>query len=371
MTNSNQQSATLKTALIWTVALRLFYSAIGVLAAPYLKLNPALIRGNDLTDNLMLREAGWAYRLLGVWERFDTLWYLEISRHGYERPDAVVFFPLYPLLIRALSFVAPPLVAALTISTVAAFFVFWGLQKLLLLDLPKETVNRSLLFFALWPSAFILFAGYPESLLIALMVWSVRFARNGNWWIAGSLGLMAGLTKAVGFCIVVPLVVLAFKEWRWRTWPSLLPILAAPMMTLTIWLSGHSLASDAYPKHWRTEIAFPLVTLWASLREALTTFDAVFLLNLLALTAVFIPAFLKRIRAEYLLFNLAALTMFLTKKTDPLLQSSVRYVPAAFPAFASLAVLLRHPFLIALGLLLMSLLQLALLWSFFEWALVV
>ncbi len=364
-------SSELKTALLWTVALRLIYSAAGALATPYLKLNPALIRSNDLTDNLIPRETGWPYRLLGVWERFDTLWYLEISQHGYARPDAVVFFPLYPALIRALSFVVSPLASALIVSTVAAFFAFWGFQKLIGLDLPKDTAKRALLFFALWPTAFILFAGYPESLLIALMIWAIWFARGGRWWLAGILGLLAGLTKAVGFCIVVPLAVLAFKEWRWRTWPTFLPLLAAPLMTLTIWLSGNSLASDAYPKHWRTQIAFPLMTLWASLREAFTTFDAVLLLNLAALTAVFIPSFIKRIRAEYLLFSLSALMMFLTKKTDPLLQSSSRYVLAVFPAFASLASWIKHPFLVALGLIAMSLLQLLLLWSFFEWALVV
>jgi hypothetical protein len=368
MTNSNSE---LKTALIWTVALRLIYSALGALAAPVLKLDPALIRSNDLTDNLMQPAAGWPYRLLGVWERFDTLWYIEISQHGYARPDAVVFFPLYPALIRFLSLAISPLAAALLISTVAAFFVFWGFQKLLRLDLPEDIAKRALLFFALWPTAFIFFAGYPESLLIALMIWAVWFARAGKWWLAGMLGLLAGLTKAVGFCIIVPLAVLAFKEWRWRAWPSFLPLLAAPIMTLTIWLSGNSLASDAYPKHWRTEIAFPLLTLWVSLREAFTTFDAVLLLNLTALIVVFVPTFLKRIRAEYVLFSLSALLMFLTKKTDPLLQSSSRYALSVFPAFASLATFIKHPFLIAFSLLAMCLLQFLLLWSFLEWALVV
>lgn len=366
-----QPKTELKTALIWTIALRVIYSALGAMAAPNLKLNPALIRSNDLTDNLMQPVSGWPYRLLGVWERFDTLWYIEISQHGYARPDAVVFFPLYPLLIRLLSVAMSPLAAALVISTVAAFFAFWGFQKLLRLDLPEDTVKRALLFFALWPSAFILFAGYPESLLIALMIWAIWFARAGNWWLAGILGLLAGLTKAAGFCIIVPLAVLAFKEWRWRTWPSFLPLLAAPLMALIIKLSGQSLASDAYPKHWQTEIAFPLVTLWASLREAFTTFDAVLLLNLGALLVIFVPAFLKRIRAEYVLFALTALAMFLMKKTEPLLQSSSRYVLAVFPAFASLASMVKHPFLIALGLIVSCLLQFLLLWSFFEWALVV
>jgi hypothetical protein len=359
-------------ALIATCALRLVYSILGALIAPHLKLDPALIRSNDFTERLMTPADGWSYRLYGIWERFDTLWYIHIAEHGYDRPEAVVFFPLYPLLIRTLSpLLQSPLIASLFISTISAFFLVWGFQKLLDLDLPKETTRRALILLAVWPSSFILFAGYPESLLIALMVWSVYFAREERWLWAGLLGLLAGLTKAVGVCVVIPLAIIAWRKKSWRELPVALCLLSPLIVTAIIKFSGHQFASGAYPKYWKTEVAFPWTTLFAAIRESFTTFDALLILNLTALGVIFIPAFIQRLRPEYTLFTLATLVLFLTKKTDPLLQSASRYAMEVFPAFASLAAILKHPFLSALTLFLMALLNLILLWSFFNWALVV
>lgn len=366
----SSQSSPLKTALVWTLALRIFYSLAGALVVPYLELKPVLIRSNSLTANLMQREAGWSYRWLGVWERFDTLWYVHISQYGYDRPRAVVFFPLYPILIRSLSPLFSPLVAALLISTVATFFALWGFQKLFRLDLPEELVNRALMIFALWPSAFILFAGYPESLLIALLIWALYFARFERWWLAGLLGLLAGLTKAVGVFVFVPLIVLAWKQKR-NLPLALLPLLSLPIFSAVVKHSGLPLAYEAYPKYWRTVIAFPLFTLLASLKEALTVVDVVLWLNLAALAVIFAAVFVRRIRLEYTLFSAAALILFLIKKTDPLLQGTERYVLAVFPGFISLAYIVKRPLLRALGLFLMCLFQFIMLWSFFEWAMVV
>lgn len=369
---SNKSAKPWAVALIATCALRLVYSGLGALLAPYLKLDPALVRSNDFTERLMTPADGWSYRLLGVWERFDTLWYIHIAERGYDRPEAVVFFPLYPLLIGTLSpLLHSPLIASLFISTISTFFLFWGFQKLLEPDLPGETAGRALVLFAVWPSSFILFAGYPESLLMALMIWSVYFAREERWLGAGLLVLLAGLTKAVGACVVIPLAIIAWRKKSWRALPVSICLLSPLIVTAIIKFSGHQLASGAYPKHWKTEVVFPWTTLFAAIRESFTTFDALLILNLTALAVIFIPAFVKRLRLEYTLFALATLVLFLTKKTDPLLQSASRYAMEVFPAFASLASILKHPFLFALSLFLMALLNLILLWSFFNWALVV
>jgi Gpi18-like mannosyltransferase len=359
-------------ALIATCALRLVYSILGALIAPSLKLDPALVRSNDFTERLMTPDDGWSYRLFGVWERFDTLWYIHIAEQGYDRPEAVVFYPLYPLLIRTLTpLLQSPLIASLFISTVSVFFLVWGFQKLFDLDLPNETTRRALILLAVWPSSFIFFAGYPESLLIALMVWSVYFARGERWLWAGLLGLLVGLTKAVGVCVAIPLAIIAWRKKSLRALPVAFCLLSPLIVAAITKFSGHQLASGAYPKHWKTEVAFPWTTLIAAIRESFTTFDALLILNLAALGAIFIPAFIKRLRLEYTLFALATLFLFLTKKTDPLLQSASRYAMEVFPAFASLAAILKHPFLFALSLFLMALLNLILLWSFFNWALVV
>ncbi|HJX38442.1 MAG TPA: hypothetical protein VJ714_07575, partial [Anaerolineae bacterium] len=43
---------------------------------------------------------GIAELFLGVWQRFDTLWYLRIAAQGYAPDDgSTVYFPLYPMLI--------------------------------------------------------------------------------------------------------------------------------------------------------------------------------------------------------------------------------------------------------------------------------
>ena len=106
-------------ALAITASLRLFYSIAAALASPFLHPDAASIRSNALTENLPA-PGTWHYALLGVWERFDTLWYLRIAERGYDLPMAVIFYPLYPAAIRLLSWAMPAAAAALVVSTVSA-----------------------------------------------------------------------------------------------------------------------------------------------------------------------------------------------------------------------------------------------------------
>src|ERR1019366_5058939 len=201
-------------ALALTLGLRIFYSIFAAVSSAYLRLDPNLIHGNSLTSQLMNRESHpLLYALLGVWERFDTLWYIQISRHGYDNPMATVFYPLYPSLIRALSFIThSELFAALLLSTAGSFFLFWGALRLIELDYAPPTAFRALLLWVAWPASFAFFAGYPDSLLCALTVWAIYFARSGRWLPAGALGLFAGLTKALGCLAALPLFWIAWKR---------------------------------------------------------------------------------------------------------------------------------------------------------------
>ena len=79
-----------KIALALTAALRVFYSAMAAAFLPFLHPDPALIHSNALTENLPAPH-GLYYALLGIWERFDTLWYLRIANHGYDLPAASGF----------------------------------------------------------------------------------------------------------------------------------------------------------------------------------------------------------------------------------------------------------------------------------------
>src|SRR5580698_10796779 len=187
-------------ALILTLGLRLFYSLFAALLSPHLRLDPTLIQSNQLTGRLMSRDSHPVlYALLGVWERFDTLWYIQISRHGYDGPAPTVFYPLYPALIRGISFIIhSDLAAAVLIATAASFFLFWGALRLFEMDYQPAVALRAVLLWVVWPASFAFFAGYPDSLLCALTVWVIYFARSSRWLPAGALGLLAGCAKAVG-----------------------------------------------------------------------------------------------------------------------------------------------------------------------------
>jgi hypothetical protein len=100
-----------KIAAALTIALRIVFSVVAGALSFFLSLKPALIQSNGLAENLAL-PGSWYYATLGVWERFDTLWYLHIAQHGYDAPMAVIFYPLYPAAIRGMIWLVAPIVGA-------------------------------------------------------------------------------------------------------------------------------------------------------------------------------------------------------------------------------------------------------------------
>jgi hypothetical protein len=363
-----------KRALILTGVLRLVYSVVAAVAALVQPVNWRLLHSNALTENLLPPNHGMRYLWLGVWERFDTLWYLHIATYGYDRPESVVFFPLYPSLIKMLSVVMPPIAAALLISTVAAFCFFWGLEKLLSGDYAPNVVDESVLLCAVWPASFIFFAGYTESLLLALIVWSVCLAREDRWTAAAALGLAAALTKAIGVVVFVPLLIMAYRSRRSVAWPVILVPLGTAAYLGYLRLAGHSALGAAYAQYWRTSAAAPWTTLWPCVSTLAHAPNLILILNLTCLAVVCILTAKSRARVEYLVYAAAAIGLVLCKQTTPPLQSMMRYVLIIFPAWAGLARLLQTPHwrsrfrLVCACLFLMNL---GLLWLFEGWSLVV
>jgi hypothetical protein len=327
-------------ALALTLGLRVFYSALAAWFAPGLKLDPRLIERNALTDGLMSRDAHPVlYALLGVWERFDTRWYTHIAAYGYDRPDAIVFYPFYPALIRMVSWITrSELAAAVLICTVATFFLLWGAIRLFELDLDSVTSFRAVLIWMAMPGAFTFFAGYPDSLMVALMVWSIYFARSGRWKWAGFLGFLAALTKALGCFVALPLI---WIGWRRRERWSVVAVAmsVAGVAGFQLWLAANHFppATEVYQKYWVTSTVAPWATVGDVVRSLRKQPDLKLILNGVALTGITGLAFSRRIRVEYQIFAVAAIVLFLTKNTDPLLQSTIRYSLSVFPAFPAVA----------------------------------
>ncbi len=357
-------------ALAVTGALRVFYSALAAAFLPFLHPDARLIQSNGLTENLA-PPLGVHYALLGIWERFDTLWFLRIAEHGYDRPMAVIFYPLYPLAIRAASRGLPPIMAALLVSTVAMFFFLWGLLRLVGAELPRARRLYVLLIVIVWPTSFILFAGYAESLTLALIVWAVIFAREGRWRPATVCGLLAGLSRPSGVLVSIPLFVLGLRSRR----AASLQMVLTPLGTLSYWgwlrWSGHTSVVEAY----RLYQGMALVPPWTGLREALRLIasqrDALLAIKLGVVVLFVVLSLHRDVRIEDKLFALAVILQMLMYTGRPLL-GAMRYLLVVYPAFMVLGSYAQrqNPKRFGFYLVALEVLNLSWMWAFFNWSLV-
>jgi hypothetical protein len=330
-------------AVAATVALRVLYTAMAAAFLPFLHPDPALIHSNALTENLPAPH-GLHYALLGIWERFDTLWFLRIAEHGYDRPMAVIFYPLYPAAIRLVSGLMPAAAAALLVSTVAAFFSFWGLLRLAADELSEAGRLRMLLLFCAWPASFVLFAGYADSLTLALVVWAVVFARKAGrdaewkarWEPATACALLAGLARPSGVLVIIPLALMALRSRQTRS----LVVALTPLGLLGYWVwlrwSGRISVVEAYRLYQGMTMVPPWRGLWEALRLIVTEHDTLLAIKL-AVVIVFAVVSLRRqsriqVRLEDKAFALAVILQMLMYTGRPLLGAS-RYLLMVYPAF--------------------------------------
>ena len=326
-------------ALMATAALRVFYSAMAAAFSPFLHPDPTLIHSNALTENLPSPH-GLHYALLGIWERFDTLWFLRIAEHGYDLPMGITFYPLYPLAIKLVSGLMPEIVAALLISTVAAFFFFWGLLRLAGGELSGTGRLRTLLLVCVWPTSFVLFAGYAESLTLAFVAWAIVFGREARWEAATACGLLAGSARPTGVLVFIPLAVMALRSRQTRS----LVVALTPLGFLSYWSwlrwSGRISVVEAYRIYQGMTVAPPWRALAETIGLIVTKHDALLAIKL-GMVIMVVVTILRSdtrnqlrhpLRIEDRAFALAVILQMLMYTGRPLL-GAVRYVLMIYPAF--------------------------------------
>lgn len=136
------------------------------------------------------------------WANWDGLEYLDISKTGY-RGYKVAFFPLYPLLIRILSFTgADRLWIGIVLSNFFAFLALLYLYKLALLDYTSQISRKVALCLLVFPTSFFLGAVYSESLFLFLTVSAFYYARQNKWIFAFGLAGLSASTRLVGLTVL-------------------------------------------------------------------------------------------------------------------------------------------------------------------------
>jgi hypothetical protein len=296
---------------------------------------------------------GW-HNLATALERQDAAWYLRIATHGYAPGDgSAAFFPLYPMAIRAVAWLPSigPLGASLLVSNLAflgALVMLHGLTRIE--GMSDAAARRTILFIAVFPTAFFFLAPYSEALFLLLSVSTFWFARRDRWGAAALTGALAALTRSIGVLLIPALVVEAVVRSRGSR--TLGPRLGArlgaalavgigPLAYFAYWSArfGDPWAPYHAQERWGRDPTFPLASLVDGIRLAasLGSYWAVDAL-VLGIVIAAVLAGVGWIRSPYLVYAAASLLLPLS---DPLLGrpllSMPRFVVVIFPAFWVLA----------------------------------
>ncbi len=221
---------------------------------------------------------GSFYERLAIWNRWDAPHYLDIARMGYvpEGVEArwIVFYPLYPWLVRAATLVLrDELLGAFLVSAVASVAAGVLLYRLARVDEAEDVARASVFFMLVFPTAYFLHIGYTESLFLALALGAFLAARARCWWAAGLLGALAAMTRVNGLLLVPALAFEAWEEHRGagrRTragWLWVMGPLAGFGVYLIInWqvMGDPGAFLDAQGDYWYKSLTWP----WVGIREA-------------------------------------------------------------------------------------------------------
>jgi hypothetical protein len=150
---------------------------------------------------------------------WDGTWYRDIAAHGYNSvvPDGLRFFPLFPLLGRALSAVTLGRtdVALILIANAASLLLAIAIRRLVIFERGStELANRAVWIVCLFPGAFVLAWGYAESLWLFAAVFGFWAIRTRRWGWAIVAGLMVGFSRPLGIAFAAPALVELVRVWR-------------------------------------------------------------------------------------------------------------------------------------------------------------
>ena len=293
--------------------------------------------------------------------RWDTGFYLSIADEGYKYGGvplpSVAFFPLLPLLIRAVTpLVGDSMIAGLLITNTALLGATMLLYCLTADEWGHAVADRTIWYLLIFPAAFFGSAIYTESIFLFGAIGALYMARKGYWEAAALLGIITAMSRFVGL-IVAPMLLL---EW-WRQWqahsklppPSWLALLApgsVPVGTGLYMLYLQRSFSDPLAfvhaaAAWDRTPRWPWITIaelfqtpaggWrtALLAGQLPLNNWIDLLAILLFLSLGLILLTQRRWAEGVFVTLGVLVPF----SSGLLMSQRRYMWVLFPAFILLA----------------------------------
>ncbi len=289
---------------------------------------------------------------LDMWTQWDSGWYLHIAQHGYQNiPDLngqtdIAFFPLYPYLIRFLSWpfhynTKAVVVIGLLISSVAFIAAAHFLYKLVAKKFSPKIARLTLLMLFISPASFIFSSVMTESLFFLLLVLAFTWIEENRWWWVGLASGLLVLTRpaALPLMVAIGAIYLMRDRFDWRRllrWESLWII--GPLIGLGIWLLiNHSITGNLFGfVHAERAWQRGFLTLHGPSGDLLTL-QGLYLLAFPIATILLVSRFIKKIGWEYWLMTFTLLILPILSG----LYGLIRYISVVFPLYIALALLVE------------------------------
>jgi len=176
----------------------------GVLARIITLLLAQMFLQNNLQDASFLG-------VFNSFNRWDAGHYLRLAEHGYGlpyyRPEPshifVVFFPLYPWLVRLVSVATRSYLAAAYVVSFGSYLAgLCYLYHLVKHDFSERTAWWAIVLISIFPFSFFFGAPHTESLFLLTTTMTLYYIRKHNWFLAGISGALASATRMVGIALI-------------------------------------------------------------------------------------------------------------------------------------------------------------------------
>jgi hypothetical protein len=144
--------------------------------------------------------------------RYDVGWYFSIAENGYgwtptEGQHSIVFFPAFPLAVRALTFLLGDrlMIAGMLVALAAGLVAFIYVFRLGREMLSEAQASAATAFLAAYPFAVFYSVPYSEPLFLAATAGAWFHVRRQQWLAGGAWALVAALTRPNGVLISLPI----------------------------------------------------------------------------------------------------------------------------------------------------------------------
>lgn len=284
---------------------------------------------------------------------WDAGWFLRIAGQGYDF-DSAPFFPLFPLMIRLLTFLTQNGAAAgFLISNIALFIACYYLYTLVKEEYDDKIAASTIFILLFFPTAIFFSSIYTEAPFLAFALAAFHYARRKNWLLAAVLGACAALTRNIGVVLFFAFLYMQYEQEGYRlNFKKALPLALIPgsllIFMMVLWQStgdplafAHSLNTEYWG--WR-HFAYPgagqllNLTLFLYGNHYYAAFESGMALLFLYLV---IRSFKYIKDRSLLIFLVLGFLIPFSSVVDNLPLGMPRYILVLFPGYITLAILLR------------------------------